>query len=150
MTTLTHTQKWDRITKISLAAFVLGLAGMIALDLLDVASVLQLLFMLAAIVGLIMSFIAGPKTLGGLKTGIIGLITGAVFWIAGTAMINNVGHDTILGVEFLHFSSPLWIIGWPLQAYGMIILIVGGVMAMVTYLRRVLKAVEGNKANVSG
>lgn len=142
MTSRTHTQKWDRITKISLTAFVVGLTGRIFLDILDVASILQLLFMLAAFVGLVMAFIGGVKTFGGLKTGVTSLITGAVFWIAGNGMLESVGSDTILGVEFPHFSDPLYIAGWPINNFGMLLLAVGAVMTIVTYLRRVLKAVE--------
>ena len=144
--THSHYEKWNRITKWSITAFVVGLIGGILADLIDAdwTVVPWILFNLATVAGLVMSFVGAPKVFGGLKTGITALIVGAVLFIVGNGMLDQVGSDTVLGVEFTHFSDPLYIIGKPLHTHGILFMIVGGIMALVSYLRRILKAVEGN------
>lgn len=150
MTTRNHTNtglsKWEKITMWSIAAFFIGFIGMIAIDLTGItgtwADVIGIPLGLAELIGLIMAFVSAPKVFGGLKTGITALIIGAALFIIGTALRNSADPSYIMGVEFAPLSDPLYIIGSPMHFRGILFMIVGGIMAIVTYLRRVLQAVE--------
>jgi len=149
--TRTGLSKWDKITMWSIAALVFGFVGTVTLDLADihgtVANIIGVPFMLLEIAGFVMSFIAAPKVFGGIKTGVTAVIAGFVFFIVGKIMKETPEPSIIMGVEFPPFSDPLYIIGSPLYALGIFVMIVGSIMAVVTYLRRILRAVEGNKPN---
>lgn len=146
MTTHTHTtnRKWNKITKISIAAFAGGAVLNAIVRLLDIEwlVIVGALANLVAVAGLILGFIGAVKVFGGLKTGIITLVTGVVLYIIGQILVSAAGTMRFLGGEISDFNHPAFIIGQPVTVYGTIIGIVGFIMAVVTYLRRVLKAVE--------
>lgn len=147
MTTRTHTStglsKWEKVTMWSIGTFVLGLTFSLIADINKWPTLLQSLLQLAALAGFIMSFVSAPRVIGGLKTGIISMIAGAVTWFVGMTMKSIPEPSYIIGVEFAPFGDPLYIIGWQFVYYGATMFIVGAIMAAVTYLRRVLRAVEG-------
>lgn len=137
----THAEKWKKITKISLAIFVIALIGGLGLNLAGFRGIAALLG-LVELAAMITTFIGASKAIGGLKTGVIALITGAALFIVGHAMLSYTEPSMILGVEFAPLGDPLYIAGYPLRLRGIWLLIIGGIMAAVSYLRRVLKAVE--------
>lgn len=154
MTTRTHTRnslsKWDKITMWAIGTFAVCLTLHLILRVNNVASGLAFTLSIIALIGLVFTFIGGAKTLGGIVTGLTSLISGAVVWFVGMTMKEYPESSYIVGVEIPAFGDPLYIIGWAILYYGAIMFIVGAIMTVVTYLRRVLKAVEGNKANVRG
>lgn len=142
MKTHTHLEKWDKITKWSIAALIIGFTITTLVDINDGPWWIGTPFNLASITGLVMSFVGAPKVFGGLKVGVFSLIAGAVIWFTGMTMKDVPEPSIIVGVEFPPLSDPLYTVGWDFVYYGAIIFIVGGIMAAVSYLRRVLRAVE--------
>lgn len=148
MTTHTHTKMghWDKITMISLAVFVVGLAGGMIRDALQAPVFIANILFVLVIVGLVMTFVAGSKAFGGLRIGLATLITGFVFLLIGWIMVESAGTMRLLGGQITDFNDPLYIIGMPLRTFGVIFIPVGLVMSIVAYLRRMLRAVEGRAA----
>lgn len=138
---------WKKITTWSITALAVGAIATLIADANRWTWWASLPFNLAMLAGLVVTFIGAPKLFGGLKVGIVSLITGAALWAAGMIMKGIPDSSTILGVEFSPFGHPLYIIGWDLVYYGAILFIVGGIMAVVSYLRRVLRAVESRPAD---
>lgn len=127
----------------AIATFVVGLAVHLMLEVSNIASGLSFILNILAFIVLILALTAGAKTFGGLATGITSLIAGAVIWFVGMTIKEYPEPSYIIGVEFPPFSDPLYIMGWAILYYGAIMFIVGHIMAVVTYLWRVWKAVEG-------
>lgn len=140
----TRADKWRRITTLAIAVFLVSLIGGQIFGVMDAdwALVIADLFFWVTLAAMIMWLVAAPKVFGGLKAGVVALVAGVAFFVVGAVMLSMVETSRFMSVDIPDSSSPLYLIAMPLRFSGIALLVAGAVMAVVSYLRRVLKAVE--------